>query len=99
MLESSLKIVNTSPFFLGVMMILLNLFSRYIVHEVSDTDEEYKQFIIIRRIAVFAVSFVATRDVVMSLILTSAFIVISTGLYHSKSVYAREGMKNKDESL
>jgi hypothetical protein len=78
------------------MMLLLNLGSRYIVHEMADTDEEYRKYILIRRLAVFAVCFVGTRNVIVSLILTAAFIVFSTGLYHNKSVYAREGMTNQD---
>jgi len=94
MLEKTAAKLNGSLFFVGIMMLVLNMWSRYIVHELSDSDEEYRQNIILRRIAVFAVCFVGTRDVVISLILTAAFIVISTGIYHAKSVYAREGMEN-----
>ena len=39
------------------------------VQKLSDNDEEYRQNILIRRLAVFAVCFVGTRDVVASLIL------------------------------
>jgi hypothetical protein len=42
------------------------------------------------------VCFIGTRDIVHSLILTAAFIIFATGLHHSKSVYAREGLKNGD---
>lgn len=73
-------------------MLLLNVGSRFIVHELADTDEEYHKYILIRRLAVFAVCFVGTRDVVVSLILTAAFVVLSTGLFQGKSIYAREGM-------
>jgi hypothetical protein len=91
-METSLESLNSSMFLVGIMMLVLNIWSRYIVHEFSETDEEYKTNIILRRIAIFAVCFVGTRDVVVSLILTAAFVVLSTGMYHVKSVYAREGM-------
>ena len=94
MLDPVFHALNNSTFFVGFMMILLNLGSRYIVHEVSHDDKEYRENIIFRRLAVFAVCFVGTRDIVASLILTAAFIVMSTGLFHNKSMFAREGMTN-----
>jgi hypothetical protein len=97
MLQETLEKLNGSLFFVGVMMLVLNMWSRHIVHELSDSDEEYKQNILLRRIAIFAVCFVGTRDIVTSLVLTAAFIVLSTGMYHAKSVYAREGMQSMPE--
>lgn len=94
MLDSVFQALNTSTFFVGIMMLLLNVGSRYIVHELADNDEEYHKYILIRRLAVFAVCFVGTRDIVASLILTAAFVVVSTGLFSGKSIYAREGMAN-----
>ena len=91
-----MKSLNTNMFFIGIMMLVLNIGSRYIVHEFSDDDEEYKQNIILRRIAIFAACFVGTRDLFVSLVLTAVFVVISTGMYHTKSVYAREGMSNEE---
>jgi len=94
MLDPILQGLNSSLFFAGIMMLLLNVGSRYIVHELADTDEEYRKYILIRRLAVFAVCFVGTRDIIVSLILTAAFVVLSTGLFQGKSKYAREGMTN-----
>ncbi len=91
-----MKSLNTNMFFIGIMMLVLNIGSRYIVHEFSDDDEEYKQNIILRRVAIFAACFVGTRDLFVSLVLTAVFVVISTGMYHTKSVYAREGMSNEE---
>ena len=97
MLQQTVEQLNGSLFFIGIMMLVLNMWSRHIVHELSDSDEEYRQNILLRRIAIFAVCFVGTRDIVTSLILTAAFVVLSTGLYHAKSIYAREGMENLPE--
>jgi hypothetical protein len=93
-MEEVISSLNTNLFFIGVMMLVLNIGSRFIVHEFSDNDEEYRQNIILRRIAIFAACFVGTRDLFVSLILTAAFVVLSTGIYHTKSIYASEGMTN-----
>jgi len=71
---------------------LTNVASRYIVHEFSTNDEEYGQNILLRRLAVFAVCFVGTRDLVVSFLLTAGFVILAGGLFRGSSVYAREGM-------
>ena len=94
MLEPIFQALNTSTFFIGIMMLFLNIGSRYIVHEFSNDDQEYAQNIILRRVTVFAVCFVGTHDIVVSLVLTAAFVVLSAGIFRGKSVYSREGMTN-----
>lgn len=91
--------VATSPFFIGIMMLLLNIGSRYITHEFSEDDKEYSQNIILRRLAIFAVCFIGTRDLVVSIILTAAFVILSSGFLRGKSIFAREGMKNPDLAM
>ena len=91
-----LQYVESSPMFAGIMMLLLNIGSRFITHEYSDNDEEYRQNILLRRLAIFAACFVGTRSIITSVLLTAGFVVISAGLFRGKSDYAREGMKNPD---
>lgn len=86
-----LEALNNNKFFLGVMLILLNIGSRYLVDEFSTNPDEYNRNLVLRRIAVFAVCFVGTRDLVVSLLLTAGFIIMAQGI-SSKS---REGMENK----
>ena len=86
--------VASSPFTIGIMILLTNIASRYIVHEFSGNDEEYGNNILLRRLAVFAVCFVGTRDLIVSIILTAGFVVLAGGLFRGKSEYAREGMHN-----
>ena len=89
----------SSPFAIGIMILLTNVASRYIVHEFSSNDEEYGQNILLRRIAVFAVCFIGTRDLVVSLLLTAGFVVLAGGLFRGKSEFAREGMANPEEEM
>ena len=94
-----LEKITSSPFFIGIMMLLLNIGSRYITHEFSDNDEEYSQNILLRRLTIFAICFTGTRDLVVSLILTAVFVILSTGFIRGKSVFAREGMNNPDTAM
>ncbi len=86
-----MEALNNNKLFLGIMLIVLNIGSRHLVDEFSSNDEEYRRNLVLRRIAVFAVCFVGTRDIIVSLVLTAAFIIISTGV----SMKNREGMAVK----
>lgn len=86
-----LEILNDNKLFLGIMLIILNIGSRHLVDELSTNPEEYNRNLVLRRIAVFAVCFVGTRDIVVSLLLTAGFIIIAQGV----SSRSREGMENK----
>lgn len=88
-----LEILNDNKLFLGIMLIILNIGSRHLVDELSTNPEEYNRNLVLRRIAVFAVCFVGTRDIVLSLLLTAGFIIIAQGV----SSHSREGMENKKE--
>lgn len=87
-----IDILNNDKFFLGIMLIVLNLGSRHLVDEISTNEDEYRRNILLRRIAIFAVCFVGTRDIVTSILLTAGFIIIASGI----SRRSREGMAVKD---
>jgi hypothetical protein len=91
--------IGTSPFFIGIMMLLLNVGSRYITHEFSHDDKEYSQNILLRRLSIFAACFVGTRDIVTSILLTAGFVVIAGGLFRGKGPFSREGMENPDLAM
>lgn len=99
MFTQTLQYIESSQFFAGIMMLVLNIGSRYITHEYSDNDEEYRQNILLRRIAIFAACFVGTRSVITSILLTAGFVIIATGLFRGKSPYAKEGMDNPDMAM
>ena len=86
--------LNQNTMFAGIMMLLLNVGSRFIVHEFSSNDKEYRENILIRRICIFAVCFVGTKDIVTSLVLTAGFIIIAGGLFREHT----EGMTTLEEA-
>jgi hypothetical protein len=58
--------LNTNPYFIGIMMLLLNLGGRFIGMEVSKDQENFFQQQWIRRLLIFVVLFVATRNVLIA---------------------------------
>jgi hypothetical protein len=81
------------------MLLLLNVGSRFITHELSHDDKEYSQNIVLRRIAIFAVCFVGTKDLLTSLILTAAFVILAGGIFRGKGPFSREGMSNEEKAV
>lgn len=91
-MKEVLKVFNNNKLFLGIMVILVNLGSRHIVDEISASQEEYSRNLMLRRIAVFAMCFVATRDLVTSIMLTAGFVILAMGVSKRAPL---EGMTNR----
>jgi hypothetical protein len=79
--------LNNSKFFAGILMILMNLGSKYISLELSESQDEFFSNVIIRRIMIFTVVFIATKDIIVSFIITSCFIILVSGLFNQNSKY------------
>jgi hypothetical protein len=76
-------------------MMLMNVGSRYIVDEFSTKEEEYKRNILLRRVAIFAVCYMGTRDLVHALLLTSGFVVLAMGISRT---HPHEGFAGRPET-
>lgn len=86
-INQSVNILNNNKYFVGIMMILLNLGSRYIFLELGKTHDMFFNNKIVRRALIFTVFFVATRDIVASILLSTFFIIFFLELTHEKSPY------------
>ena len=79
--------LNNSKFFAGVIMILLNIGSKFISIQFSRSAEEYLKLNITKQILVFAMAWMGTRDIYTALILTAVFTVLSDHLFNEESPY------------
>ena len=70
-----LKALNNSKFFAGLVMIMLNIGSKYVTIELSKNQEQYLKNNIGRQILVFAISWMGSRDILVALALTAIFTV------------------------
>lgn len=80
-----LQIFNNSKFFAGIIMIMLNIGSKYVVIELSETQKEYLRNSYARLFLIFAICWTGTRDVILSLLLTGSFIIMTDYLLNEKS--------------
>ena len=79
--------INNSKFFAGVVMIMLNIGSKYITIKLSKSQEEYLGGVIARQMLIFYIIWMGTRDVLVSLAMTAVFVVLTDHLFNEKSDY------------
>lgn len=79
--------INNSKLLAGLGMIILNLFSKYVVLDLSKSQEAFIRNTVTREILIFTISFVGTRDLILSLILTAIFVILSGTLFNEESKF------------
>lgn len=77
--------INNSRLVAGLAILVLNIFSKYVELNLSKTQEAYIKNSITREILIFIIVFVGTRDIIISILLTSAFIILSNTIFNEKS--------------
>jgi len=81
----SLKSLNNSKFFAGLVMIMLNIGSKYVTVELSKSQEEYLKNNVGRQILIFAISWMGSRDILIALALTAIFTILTQHLFNEES--------------
>jgi hypothetical protein len=79
--------LNNSKFFAGVVMILLNIGSKFISIQFSKSTEEYLKMNVTKQLLVFAMAWMGTRDIYTSLVLTAVFTILSDHLFNEDSSF------------
>ena len=86
-LNNAVSSLNSSTFFAGIMMICLNIGSRYIQLNLDDSTESYIKYALTKEILVFTISWMATRNIYTALVLTAVFVVLADFVLNEKSKY------------
>jgi hypothetical protein len=79
--------LNSSKFFAGIVMIMLNVGSKFISIQFSKSTEEYLKFSLSKQLLVFAMAWMGTRDIYTALALTAIFVILSDHLFNEDSDY------------
>ena len=77
--------LNNDKYFLGFLIILLNLGSKFIDLRLNDFHENVLLNTIGRELMIFAIAFVGTRDIYVALVLSSLFIILNDYLLNQHS--------------
>ena len=86
-IKTALTNLNQSKLLIGIIMIIMNVSSKYIDIGFSKTQEQALRNGLAREILIFAISFTATRDIVTAFILTGTFMLLSDVLFNEKSQF------------
>jgi hypothetical protein len=79
--------LNTNPYLIGILMLLLNLGGRFLSLELTKKQEEFLQQRWIRPLIFFTVIFVATRNLAVAFWVTILFFIIIWILANEKSPF------------
>lgn len=79
--------LNSSKFFAGIVMIILNICSKFITIKFSESAEEYMKLNVTKQILVFSMCWMGTRDIYTALILTAIFTFLSDHIFNEESPY------------
>ena len=77
--------LNNSKFFAGLVMIMLNIGSKYVTIELSKSQEAYLKNSVGRQLLIFAISWMGSRDILIALALTAIFTVLTDHLFNEES--------------
>ena len=86
-LEYLINEFNNNKYVYGFLMILLNIGARYIEMDLVKSHKEFLSSKMLRRLLIFTVAFIGTRDLVASLIITATFIIFVLNLFNVDSKY------------
>lgn len=84
-LNKNISILNNSKLFAGIVMILLNIGSKHITINFSKNQEGYIKNALGRQLLIFAMSWLGSRDIYISIMLTAAFTILADHILNENS--------------
>ena len=91
--------INDNKYFAGIAMLILNIGTKYITIELSDTQDDFLKNVIIRRLGLFTIFWFGTKDILVSLILTGIFVIFVSNMFNENSKYCILKKKNKQRTI
>ena len=84
-IHESINSLNSNMFFAGIMMLTLNIGSRYVQLNLSPSAESYLKYAITKEFLVFTIAWMGTRNIYVALTLTAVFVVLADYAFNDKS--------------
>jgi len=79
--------LNNNKIFAGVIILIMNISSRYVTLELSKSQEYYVKYIFGKQLLLFAIIWIGTKDIIISVILTIIFLILADYLLNDQSKY------------
>lgn len=83
--------LNNNKIVWGVTMILLNMGSKYVLADLGNVHEKLFANEVFKKIILFSMFFVATRDLIISFLLTIVYTLVIDGIFHEKRNFSIVG--------
>jgi len=102
-IHSHIQNINNSKIFAGLMIIILNITSKFVNFRFSKSVERYLKYTFSKQILVFAIAWMGTRDIYIALLVTVGFILCFDYLFNEDSMFCClpnsiiENLKELDE--
>ena len=79
-IQESINNINENKLFIGLMVITVTIGGRFIIDEFSESQKKMINNKLVRRVFIFCVFFMATRDIITAFILTIIFALVITSV-------------------
>ena len=87
-INEGVRSLNNSRFFSGLMMVMLNVGSKYVTIQLSESQKNVlNKYAIFRQLLIFAVFWMGTKDLYTSLAMTAVFIILTQHIFNEESKY------------
>lgn len=84
-IENMINSFNSNPYFIGFMMLLLNLGGRHFATSLTPEQDKFFQSPWFRRTLIFVIFFVGTRNIIVSFIMTVIFVILLAYVFNDES--------------
>ena len=85
--NNNVMAINNSKMFAGLIIITLNIASKFVTIKLSKTMESYLKFTFSRDILVFSIAWMGTREIYIALIITLIFKICIDYLFNENSAF------------
>ena len=87
-LHNHIQTINNSKIFAGLMIVTLNIASKFVNIKLSKSMESYLKFTFSKQILVFVIAWMGTRDIYIAFIITTIFVIFTEYLFHEDSKFS-----------
>jgi hypothetical protein len=85
--DEFIKFLNKNTLFIGMMMFVMNISSRFVTIKLSKSMEGYLKYTFSKHILIFTIAFIGTRDLYAALVITILFAIFMDFLFNEDSKF------------
>ena len=82
-----LQKINVNPFFTGVIILILNVFSKFVVIELSPNQKIFIKNNLARQVIIFSFLWMGTKDLYISFTMTAVFFILTDFILNENSKF------------